>query len=375
MIKYTWSELVRLSRGDLVSILILAYCLKVGYNKVLAKQSRELFKILNINKIPLELFKKRLLHSREGTIISRYRLLSMPQSYIKNTNFIISKHTVINKIIYLYLLSNRSLSNKDPYIQKNIIDPKYYNNPFVTIEKQKLIFIPETNLFRKFIKGENKMAVSWGDSKGPVGGGSSKDIERLKIDKEVKIRLVGKVEPRYVYWVTTTEGKKHPVECLQFNRETESFNESSRDPIAELPDTIYGGGQNEKAQFSYICNVIDRADGKIKLFDLRRTIYTQIIEFARNPDFGNPADEVTGYDITVKKEKTGPLPQNVKYVCMPGRNNTPLTNEEKELELFDLEKLYKRHTYEEIKQWLVQNTTYYAGVEGSEFAPETVEDL
>ena len=31
-----------------------------------------------------------------------------------------------------------------------------------------------------------------------------------------------------------------------------------------------------------------------------------------------------GYDITIKKEKTGPLPQNVKYSIIPARGNSPL---------------------------------------------------
>ena len=52
----------------------------------------------------------------------------------------------------------------------------------------------------------------------------------------------------------------------------------------------------------------------------------------------NPAGEADGYDITIKKEKTGPLPQNVKYSCLPARNNSPLTEEEKGLELLICQK-------------------------------------
>jgi hypothetical protein len=122
--------------------------------------------------------------------------------------------------------------------------------------------------------------------------------------------------------------------------------------------------------------VIDRSDGKIKLFDLRATIYSQIVDYATNPDYGNPASDADGYDITIKKEKTGPLPQNVKYSCLPARNNSPLTEEEKGLELFDLSKIYKRQTYEEQKEWLLQNTSYFAGDVSDEFKPaEDVDDL
>ena len=122
--------------------------------------------------------------------------------------------------------------------------------------------------------------------------------------------------------------------------------------------------------------MIDRSDGKIKLFDLRSTIYSQIVDYATNPDYGNPAGEADGYDITIKKEKTGPLPQNVKYSCLPARNNSPLSEEEKGLELFDLSKIYKRQTYEEQKEWLLQNTSYFAGDVSDEFKPqEDVDDL
>ena len=68
--------------------------------------------------------------------------------------------------------------------------------------------------------------------------------------------------------------------------------------------------------------MVDRSDGKIKLFDLRSTIYSQIVDYASNPEYGNPSDPETGYDVTVKKEKTGPLPQNVKYTCIPARAST-----------------------------------------------------
>ena len=34
---------------------------------------------------------------------------------------------------------------------------------------------------------------------------------------------------------------------------------------------------------------------KIKLFDLRATIYSQIVDYASNPEYGNPADAEKGY--------------------------------------------------------------------------------
>jgi hypothetical protein len=216
--------------------------------------------------------------------------------------------------------------------------------------------------------------VSWDKAKGTTGSNSSarKEIERINIGiGDTRLRLIGEVMPRYVYWVVTTEGKKMPVECLRFDRQKESFNDSIKDPMKEISEDIYA----EKPQFAYVCNVIDRTDGKIKIFDLRSTIYKQVVDYATNPDYGNPADDDSGYDITIKKEKTGPLPQNVKYSVIPARSNSAVTETEKKLELFELDKIYKRQTYEEQKQWLLQNTSYFAGEASDEFKPEKPEDL
>lgn len=217
--------------------------------------------------------------------------------------------------------------------------------------------------------------VSWENAKGKKVSGNNqrREIQRLTLGiGDTRVRLIGDVMPRYCYWVVTKEGKKMPVECLQFDRDTESFDNSAKDPFKEIDPDIY----SDKPQFSYVCNVIDRADNQVKLFDLRSTIYSQIVDYATNPDYGSPADPEQGYDITIKKEKTGPLPQNVKYTIIPARNNSPITDEEKALEQFELSKIYKRPNYDEQKEWLLQNTTLFAGDVSDEFKPmEQVDDL
>ena len=215
--------------------------------------------------------------------------------------------------------------------------------------------------------------VSWDKAKGNTGGNSQRrEVQRLSLGiGDTKIRLMGDVLPRYVYWITTNEGKKMPVECLRFSRATEQFDDTQPDPFKELDEAIFA----DKPQFAYVCNALDRTDGQIKLFDLRATIYRQIVDYASNPEYGNPADESTGYDITIKKEKTGPLPQNVKYTCIPARASVALTDEEKTLEKYDLDRIYKRQTYDEQKQWLLQNTAYFVGEAGDEAIAEGVEDL
>lgn len=217
--------------------------------------------------------------------------------------------------------------------------------------------------------------VAWEKAKGKQTSGNQqkREIERVSLGLgDTKVRLVGDVMPRYCYWVVTKDGKKMPVECLQFERETESFNSTVRDPFKEIDADIYA----EKPQFAYVCNVLDRKDNKVKLLDLRSTIYAQIVDYATNPEYGSPADSETGYDLTLKKEKTGPLPQNVKYTVIPARSSKALSDDERALELYDLSKIFKRQTYDEQKQWLLENTTLFAGEVSDEFkASEGVDDL
>ena len=91
--------------------------------------------------------------------------------------------------------------------------------------------------------------VSWDQAKGKQASGNQnklREIERLSLGiGDTKVRLVGEVMPRYCYWVVTTEGKKMPVECLQFNRQTESFDNSAQDPFKEIDEAIFA----DKPQF------------------------------------------------------------------------------------------------------------------------------
>lgn len=217
------------------------------------------------------------------------------------------------------------------------------------------------------------MPREWTSLKKPQAQGNGRDIQRLRIDgPETRVRFVGDVLPRYVYWITTSEGKRIPQECLSFDRDTEQFSSRFKDPFKELTEAVF----DEKPTFSYVCNVIDRKDGQVKLMDLKTTIYKQIIDYAVNPEYGNPSDPEQGYDITIKKEKTGPQPQNVKYTVMPSRNTVPLTAEEEEMDLYNLDAIFKRPSYEEQKEWLLKNTNYFSEEVAMELnSTETMQDL
>ena len=219
--------------------------------------------------------------------------------------------------------------------------------------------------------------TTWGNAKAPSSNNAN--IERLdfKSITEAQVRLVGEVVPRYIYWVTTREGKKRSIECLSFNRETQSFDPSLKDPMQEVPKDIYGSKPDEKAQFGYVTHVIDRKESKLKLFDpIKKTVFDKIVALAQKPAFGDPSDPVKGYDITITKRKKGPLPQNVEYDAVPSdRSTSPLSDAEKEFKLYDLDKLLKRPTYDEQKAWLMENTLYFMNLTPDEGRPEGAKDL
>lgn len=173
------------------------------------------------------------------------------------------------------------------------------------------------------------------------------EIDEVNLAKELKdgeskrFRLLGEVHPCFRYWITTRDGGVMPVIAKGFNPKTEEWDQD--DPLAKIPDS-----ENKRTEQFYVINAIDRDTNKVRILPLKPSILKELTALARNPDYGDPTDPVSGYDIIITKIKTGPKPQNVKYQVLPSRNNTPLTQDEQKLELFDLERIYSpRENYVE----------------------------
>ena len=67
---------------------------------------------------------------------------------------------------------------------------------------------------------------------------------------------------------------------------------------------------------------------------------------------------------------------DIVYTVIPARNNSALSEDEKGLELFDLDRIYKRQSYDEQKEWLLTNTNLFASQTDDSLKPsENVEDL
>lgn len=146
------------------------------------------------------------------------------------------------------------------------------------------------------------MAISFNQQKGAAQK-SSIDTFSFR-DGDNKMRLVGDVLARYVYWIEGENGKNIPLECLSFDRNAERFTNIEKDWVREYyPDL--------KCGWSYAMQCIDPADNKVKVVNLKKKLWEQIITAAE--DLGDPTDVTTGWDVCFKRVKTGPLPYNVEY--------------------------------------------------------------
>jgi hypothetical protein len=188
------------------------------------------------------------------------------------------------------------------------------------------------------------MALAFGSTKGKA---QKKTIEAFEYkDGENTVRIIGGVLPRYVYWLKGTNAKDIPVECLAFDRQAEKFNNLEVDHVpAYYPD--------KKCSWAYSINCIDPTDGKVKVLNLKKKLFEQIINAAE--DLGDPTDYDTGWDIVFKRAKTGPLPFNVEYTLQVLRCKKRALSEEERAAADaaeDIDSKYARPTAEEVKKTL-----------------------
>lgn len=145
------------------------------------------------------------------------------------------------------------------------------------------------------------------------GGAVKSEVKYMKLaDGDNTFRILpDSILPGYTYWVKGANGKDTPFEALQFNRENEKFDNSLGCPVrdAGIKDAK---GEDIRCQWSYKCQVINAATGNVEVLQLKKGMLTEIISVAQQLGM-DPTDLETGTWLTVKREKTGPLPFNVKY--------------------------------------------------------------
>lgn len=181
-----------------------------------------------------------------------------------------------------------------------------------------------------------------------TGGSTGTKADTYKyVDGEQKVRLFGDILPRYLFWVPNPKGtpRELPVEALQYDRNTESWDNSLPEPVKEqYPDL--------KPKWSY-ASLCMTENGEIKVFPFKRTLFNQIIDAAET--LGDPTDLENGWWIVFKKKKTGPSPLNVEYSldalkCQKEKGPLEAKLAEKAKEHATIEEVYPRPTEDQVRQ-------------------------
>jgi len=181
------------------------------------------------------------------------------------------------------------------------------------------------------------------------GSAKKSGLDYIKLELgENKFRMVGELLPRYCYWKKLNDNNI-PVECLAFDRQKERFTNVEKDWFRHyFPD--------QKCVWSYVVQVIDSKDGKLKLMGLKKKLFDQVLDLAK--DLGDPTNPETGWDVIVDKKKTGPHIFNIEYKLKERAIDTrPLTDEERvEFEkVKPIDELIPRQDAEEQKAFIESN--------------------
>lgn len=196
------------------------------------------------------------------------------------------------------------------------------------------------------------------------------DIEYFKFeDGKNKFRLVGDVLPRYVYWKDTPDSKKSiAIECLSFDREKEKFTNIEKDWFSHyFPE--------DKCTWSYLVQVIDPKDNKVKVLGLKKKLFQSMLDMAQE-HLGDPTDPKDGWDVVVMKKKTGPLAFNVEYTLdQLACKKRPLSEEELALikNLKPIDELFPRPNPDDQRAF-IEKTWIYVEVKAEEEIPENVSE-
>lgn len=148
IIQFNWYELNKITRIPDCQV-ILAFCLFINRKnpdiKRIAGSHHMLKQKLNITNNYYALIHNKLILDCANGIFSNYECQE-PQSYITNCSFLHAKVPPKIKCEYLYILSQRSLSNKNCWIPENYVEPEYWNNPFIKHENSKIKLTLEKQL-------------------------------------------------------------------------------------------------------------------------------------------------------------------------------------------------------------------------------------
>jgi len=201
----------------------------------------------------------------------------------------------------------------------------------------------------------------------------------------------GKAVIRIVPWVGNSS---NPFIELYFHYLGNKTNLSpltygNRDPIAEFADAIRSDATRDpKERYAearpfmpklrtYVPIIVRGEEDKgVRFYSFGKTVYTDLLSYISDPDYGDITDAMTGRDITVEyvpKEKSDTSFAKTSVKIKP--NQTPLSTDAAQskrwlVEQPDLKELYTEPTFNELKVLLEK----YLDPENTVIAPGRVEN-
>lgn len=180
----------------------------------------------------------------------------------------------------------------------------------------------------------------------PDSGSSGIAVYKMR-DGVNKIRLVGDVIPRYVYWTKTAEGSPISVESLEFDRKKARFTREVADPfLKHFPYQLdkfgnpvlnekTGEPERSRCSWSYVqlCLDLNEEPPTLKVFFHKKTLFSLIKKLGMRLK-ADPTCPENGWDVVFEKEKTGSARWNVEYnldQISSAEAKRPLSPEELEL--------------------------------------------
>ncbi len=97
-------------------------------------------------------------------------------------------------------------------------------------------------------------------------------------------------------------------------------------PIRLMSEAVgYESEYQGKKNFKFVCWIIDRKDGKVKLYFMPVTVFKGIESLQENPEY-HFSEVPMEYDIIINAKNAGTI--DVAYTVFGARTNTPLTADE-----------------------------------------------
>ena len=181
--------------------------------------------------------------------------------------------------------------------------------------------------------------------------GGNADFLQLQQGKN-KVRIVGTYKMFLQYWIprvqrTVVAGPlkdcplyNHPEKARLFELGRKLKDEGKKE---EAKEAFRKGYSLYEPRPYYAVNVIDRADGKMKVLKFSRTLKEAVMDIASV--HGDP----TNYDLTIVRRGKD---RETKYTVVADSHTSDLTEEEKKLRVHNLNVLYKPTSLEKVQGYL-----------------------